>query len=39
MQNKNRLTGIGNKLVITKEEREEGGTNRSMGLKDTDDYI
>lgn len=38
MQNRNRLTDIENKLVVTEEEREGGETNRSMRLRDTDDY-
>ena len=39
MQNRKRLTDIENTLVVTKEEREGGGTNRNMGLRDTDDYV
>ena len=30
MQTRKRLTDIENKLVVTKEEREGGGTDRSM---------
>lgn len=35
MQNQNRFTDIGNKLMVTKGERERGeGKIRGMGLKD-----
>ena len=38
-QNRNRLTDIENKLVVTKEEREGEGQDRSLGLADTDYYV
>ena len=39
MQNRNRLTDIENKLVLTTREREVGGQVRGMGLTDTNYYI
>ena len=32
MQNRNRLTNIENKLVVTKGEREGAGTNQGYGI-------
>ena len=40
LQNRNRLTDIENKLMVTKGKNEEGeGQIRSMGLIDTHHYI
>ena len=40
MQNRNRLTDIKNKFVITKGEREGGeGQIQGMGLTDTNYYV
>ena len=36
---KKRITDIGNKLLVTKGEREGEGQIRSMGLTDTNYYI
>ena len=39
LQNRNRLTDIENKPVVTKKEREEKRQIRGMGLRDTNYYI
>ena len=39
MYMQNRLTDTENKLVVTSGDREGGGQDRSIGLKDTNYYV